>query len=66
MPTKYKESVKNVNRATKETTMTHYYVKSLSNDSLLEIVTNDNTAPKLVDKLMNEVRRRKIETLLEG
>ena len=64
MPTKYKDSVRTVSRDSKVGSTQHYYVKSLSNTALVEMVQNNGTIPKLRAKLMNEVVRRKLDLLV--
>ena len=59
MPVKYKPTQKVVQRGTKKVTTTHYYMKTQSLKELLECYNNDNTKPKLRQKVKNELIRRK-------
>ena len=58
MPVKYKESAVKVDRATKKVTIEHFYVKQLSQEAAFELLNNDNTKPKLRQKVKNELIRR--------
>ena len=61
MPVKYKPTQSVVQRGTSKVVTTHYYMKTQSLKELLECYNNDNTKPKLRQKVKNElVRRQKI------
>jgi len=59
MPVKYKQSHARYDRQTKRTTIEHHYLKAQSIKELLECYNNDNTKPKLRQKVKNELIRRK-------
>ena len=59
MPVKYKPTQSVVQRGTKKVVTTHYYMKTQSLKELLECYNNDNTKPKLRQKVKNELIRRK-------
>ena len=58
MPVKYKPTQSVVQRGTKKVVTTHYYMKTQSLKELLECYNNDNTKPKLRQKIKNELIRR--------
>ena len=58
MPVKYKPTQSVVQRGTKKVVTTHYYMKTQSLKELLECYNNDNTKPKLRQKVKNELIRR--------
>ena len=58
MPVKYKPTQSVVQRGSKKVTTTHYYMKTQSLKELLECYNNDNTKPKLRQKVKNELIRR--------
>ncbi len=58
MPVKYKPTQSVVQRGSKKVTTTHYYMKTQSINELLECYNNDNTKPKLRQKVKNELIRR--------
>jgi hypothetical protein len=58
MPVKYKPTQKVMQRGTKKVTTTHHYMKTQSLKELLECHNNDNTKPKLKQKVKNELIRR--------
>ena len=61
MPVKYKPTQSVVQRGSKKVVTTHYYMKTQSQNELLQCYNNDNTKPKLRQKVKNElVRRQKI------
>ena len=60
MPTKLKPSTKSYNRQTNKTTVKHYYMKSIAESELVALYNNDRTKPKLKQKIMNELTRRKV------
>jgi len=61
MPIKFKPSAKEVNRQTKQVNMVHYYIKSMSKQSLFEYVNDNRAIPKRRVKCINELQRRGIE-----
>ena len=60
-PTKLKNSVKTVDRQTGKVTVTHFYIKNATDIELLDIVENSNTKPKLKQKCLNELVRRRTD-----
>lgn len=58
MPVKYKPTQEVVQRGTKKVVTTHYYMKTQTIKELLECYNNDNTKPKLRQKVKNELIRR--------
>ena len=58
MPTKFKPSVTEYNRATGQKTQKHYYMKTTTTKELVETMEKENTTPKLKAKIANELRRR--------
>jgi len=60
MPTKFRptESYK-VKGQPRQTT--HYYIKMMSNDALLEYINSNNPIPKRRVKCINELQRRGIK-----
>ena len=58
MPVKYKPTQSVMQRGSKKVTTTHYYMKTQSLKELLECYNNDNTKPKLRQKVKNELIRR--------
>ena len=60
-PTKLKDSVKTVDRQTRKVTVTHFYIKNATDIELLDIVENSNTKPKLKQKCLNELVRRRTD-----
>ena len=65
MPTKYKKSAKEYNRATGTTKTTHYYIKNISKTELFEALNAHNTKPKVKQKIRNELIRRGIKIVWE-
>ena len=59
MPTKLKPSSKSYNRQTNVTTVKHYYIKAVSKKELTALYNQDRTKPKLKQKILNELNRRK-------
>jgi len=53
MPIKYKASIKN-----RQGQMEHTYIHTVSTEELQSALNNDNTAPKLKQKIRNELVRR--------
>ena len=58
MPVKYKPTQSVLQRGSKKVTTTHYYMKTQSLNELLQCYNNDNTKPKLRQKVKNELIRR--------
>ena len=61
MPTKFKPYAKEYSRATGKTTISRYYIKTISKKELFEALNNHNTKPKLKQKIRNELVRRGIK-----
>tara|TARA_R100000008_G_C3515031_1_gene130853 strand:+ start:579 stop:773 length:195 start_codon:yes stop_codon:yes gene_type:complete len=59
MPTKLKPSSKSYNRQTNVTTVKHYYIKAVSKKELTDLYNEDRTKPKLKQKILNELNRRR-------
>ena len=53
MPTKFKASTKD-----RKGNMTHSYIHAIPTEELTTTLENDNTAPKLKQKIRNELTRR--------
>jgi hypothetical protein len=60
MPIKYKPTEKIKVRSTGKIKTTYYYIKSAPEVELLKIVKDQNTKPKLKQKCLNELVRRRI------
>ena len=58
MPVKYKPTQEVVQRGPKKVVTTHFYMKTQTIKELLECYNNDNTKPKLRQKVKNELIRR--------
>ena len=63
MPTKLKPSSKNYDRQTKKTTVKHYYIKGISRGELVSLYNEERTKPKLKQKILNELTRRRSENI---
>ena len=63
MPIKFKPSATVRDRQTGKFFTEHYYVKSMSVESLFEELNKDNTKPKVKQKLRNELTRRGIKII---
>jgi len=61
MPIKFKQSQTVRDRQTKQVTTTHYWIKGMPKEELIEALNKDNTKPKLKQKIYNELARRGIE-----
>lgn len=61
MPIKLKPSVKRVDRANKKVTIEHTYARSQTQDELFEMLNNNNTKPKVKQKIRNELVRRGVK-----
>tara|TARA_B100001175_G_scaffold240246_1_gene206560 strand:+ start:3791 stop:4030 length:240 start_codon:yes stop_codon:yes gene_type:complete len=59
MPVKYKPTVNVVKRGSNQRIIEHHYMKTQSIKELLQCYNNDNTKPKLRQKVKNELIRRK-------
>ncbi len=59
MPVKYKDSHVQFTRGSQTKKVIHHYMKTQSIKELLECYNNDNTKPKLRQKVKNELIRRK-------
>tara|TARA_Y100001963_G_scaffold7218_1_gene9350 strand:+ start:7050 stop:7262 length:213 start_codon:yes stop_codon:yes gene_type:complete len=60
MPIKLKKSSSSYSRATGKTTLEHHYIKTYSTDELFKELNNNNTKPKVKQKIRNEITRRGI------
>ena len=58
MPVKYKPTVNVVKRGSNQRIIEHHYMKTQSIKELLQCYNNDNTKPKLKQKVKNELIRR--------
>ena len=58
MPTKFKPSITEYNRATGQKTQKHYYMSSITTKELVETMEQQNTKPKIKAKIANELRKR--------
>ena len=58
MPVKYKPTSNVVKRGSNKRIIEHHYMKAQSLKELLECYNNDNTKPKLRQKVKNELIRR--------
>ena len=61
MPTKFKPSQSTLQRGTKIVTTTHYYIKNISKEELLEEINKDNPNKKRRAKAIRELERRGIK-----
>ena len=61
MPTKFKPSQSTLQRGTKIVTTTHYYIKIISKEELLEEINKDNPHKKRRAKAIRELERRGIK-----
>jgi|TARA_A100001035_G_C27778716_1_gene500514 hypothetical protein len=61
MPTKYKVSEKIRDRQTGKVKTVHYYIKSATDIQLLHIVQDEKTKPKVKQKCLNELVRRRTQ-----
>lgn len=61
MPIKLKPSTKRVDRNTKKVTIEHTYARSQKKEDLFEMLNNNNTKPKVKQKIRNELVRRGIK-----
>lgn len=61
MPTKFKPSQSTLQRGTKIVTTTHYYIKNISKEELLEEINKDNPNKKRRAKAIRELERRGVK-----
>ena len=61
MPVKFSKSQVKVDRNTKKVTIEHTYARSQSQDELFEMLNNNNTNPKVKQKIRNELVRRGVK-----
>ena len=61
MPTKFKPSQSTLQRGTKTVVTTHYYIKNISKEELLEEINKDNPNKKRRAKAIKEVERRGVK-----
>ena len=67
MPTKLRPSGKKwikdpvTGRSTNRWVQEHYYIKSFSKEELFKELNNDNTKPKVKQKIRNELVRRGVK-----
>tara|TARA_X000001036_G_scaffold83659_1_gene75730 strand:+ start:972 stop:1181 length:210 start_codon:yes stop_codon:yes gene_type:complete len=60
MPIKFKPSATVRDRQTGQVVTQHYYVKCMSKEELFKELNNNSIKPKIKNKLINELARRKI------
>ena len=61
MPAKYAPSVMKYDRQTGKKWMEHYYIKTLSNERIFEILNDDKTKPKHKQKFRNVLTKRGVK-----
>lgn len=61
MPTKFKPSQSTLQRGTKTVVTTHYYIKNISKEELLEEINKDNPNKKRRAKAIKELERRGVK-----
>lgn len=61
MPTKFKPSQSTLQRGTKTVVTTHYYIKNISKEELLEEINKDNPNKKRRAKAIRELERRGVK-----
>lgn len=61
MPAKFKPTEKTLNRQTKKTITTHFYLKQTPVAELLKAVNGEYTKPKQKQKCLNEIARRGLQ-----
>jgi lipoprotein NlpI len=61
MPTKFKPSQSTLQRGTKTVVTTHYYIKNISKEELLEEINKDNPNKKRRAKAIKELDRRGVK-----
>ena len=57
-PVKFGKSHANINRETKKKTIAHEYMKTKTNEELIEAYNSSNTLPKKKRKIKIEIERR--------
>jgi hypothetical protein len=60
-PVKFKPTARTYSRHTNTYTIIHYFLKSMSKDSLFEELNKYTTKPKVKQKIRNELARRRIK-----
>jgi hypothetical protein len=63
MPTKFKPSQKTFIKSLGKTRTEHFYIKSMNKYEIFKEINNKNTRPKVKQKLLNELARRRIEVV---
>ena len=61
MPTKFKPSQSTLQKGTKTVVTTHYYIKNISKEELLEEINKDNPNKKRRAKAIKELERRGVK-----
>lgn len=61
MPIKFKPSQSTLQRGTKTVVTTHYYIKNISKEELLEEINKDNPNKKRRAKAIKELDRRGVK-----
>ena len=61
MPTKLRPSSRTYERMSNKYTLTHYFIRSISQKDLFEELNRGNTKPKVKAKIRNELVRRGIK-----
>ena len=61
MPIKFKPSQSTLQKGTKTVVTTHYYIKNISKEELLEEINKDNPNKKRRAKAIRELERRGIK-----
>ena len=63
MPIKLRPSQKTFVKATGMTRVEHFYIKQMNKYQIFKEVNNKSTRPKVRQKLLNELARRRIEVV---
>jgi hypothetical protein len=63
MPVKFRQSQTIKDRVTGKLRTEHYYIKSMNKYQLFKEINNKSTRPKVRQKLLNELARRRIEVV---
>jgi hypothetical protein len=61
MPTKFKPSQSTLQKGTKTVVTTHYYIKNISKEELLEEINKENPNKKRRAKAIRELERRGVK-----
>ena len=61
MPIKLRPSSNQYDRMTNTSTLVHHYIKTKSQKELFEELNQDNTKPKVKQKIRNELVRRGVK-----